>query len=95
VNAKRDLDFRSDLYALGVVMYECLTGVHPVWNSRVPQANITGNILTLRPLPITDFRQDIPPALEDIVLRLLEKEPNLRFARIQHLVEELEAVNLP
>jgi len=95
VNARRDLDFRSDLHALGVVLYECLTGVHPLWNSRVPQMNVTGNILNLRPLPVRDFRNDTPTALEDIVLRLLEKEPNLRHARIQHLVEELEAVNLP
>lgn len=95
VNARRDLDFRSDLHALGVVMYECLTGVHPLWNTQVPQANVSGNILNLRPLPVRTFRVDTPIALEEIVLRLLEKEPNLRFARIQHLVEELEALNLP
>jgi eukaryotic-like serine/threonine-protein kinase len=95
VNSRRDLDFRSDLHALGVVMYECLTGVHPLWNSRVPQMNILGNILTLRPLPLRDFRADTPAALEEIVLRLLEKEPNLRFARLRHLVEELEGVDLP
>jgi len=95
VNSRRDLDFRSDLHALGVVMYECLTGVHPLWNARVPQMNVTGNILNLRPLPVRDFRADTPVALEEIVLRLLEKEPNLRYARIKHLVEELEGVQLP
>jgi eukaryotic-like serine/threonine-protein kinase len=95
VNSRRDLDFRSDLHALGVVLYECLTGVHPLWNSRVPQMNILGNVLALRPLPLSDFRADIPPAFGEIVLRLLEKEPNLRFARIRHLIEELEGVNLP
>jgi eukaryotic-like serine/threonine-protein kinase len=95
VNSRRDLDFRSDLHALGVVMYECLTGVHPLWNQEVPRANITGNILGLRPLPVRKFRADTPPALDDIVLRLLEKEPHARYARIAHLVEELEGVNLP
>jgi len=95
VNSRRDLDFRSDLHALGVVMYECLIGVHPLWNSRVPQINITGNILALRPLRIINFRGDTPVALEEIVLRLLEKEPNLRYARIRHLVEELEGVIVP
>jgi serine/threonine protein kinase len=95
VNARRDLDFRSDLHALGVVMYECLTGNHPLWNPRTPQNNIFGNILNFKPLPIRDFRPDTPPVLEEIVLRLLEKEANLRFARINHLVEELEGVVLP
>jgi eukaryotic-like serine/threonine-protein kinase len=95
VNSRRDLDFRSDLYALGVVMYECLTGVHPLWNDEVPRANIMGNILTLRPLPMSKFRPDIPPPLDEIVLRLLEKEPHARYARIAHLAEELEGVDLP
>jgi eukaryotic-like serine/threonine-protein kinase len=83
------------LHALGVVMYECLTGVHPLWNARVPRMNILGNVLALRPLPVRDFRVGVPAALEEIVLRLLEKEPNMRFARIEHLVEELQGVNIP
>lgn len=95
VQSKRDLDFRSDLHALGVVMYECITGVHPLWNPRVPQDNIVGNILGLRPLPLTDFRADTPASLTEIVLRLLEKEPNMRYARIAFFREELEVVDLP
>jgi serine/threonine-protein kinase len=95
VNTRRDLDFRSDLHALGVVMYECITGVHPLWNNRVPQMNLTANILGLKPLPLTTFRADTPASLQEIVLRLLEKEPNLRYARVSHLVEELEGVRIP
>src|SRR5258706_875114 len=94
VNSRRDLDFRSDLHALGVVIYECITGIHPLWNSRVPQMNVIANVLGVRPLPLRDFRPDTPVGLEEIVLRLLEKEPNLRYARIRYLVEELEGVNL-
>jgi len=95
VNARRDLDFRSDLHALGVVMYECITGVHPLWNAQVPQMNVIANILNVKPVPLRNFRPETPTALEDIVLRLLEKEPHLRYARIRHLVEELEGVALP
>jgi serine/threonine-protein kinase len=95
VNSRRDLDFRSDLHALGVVMYECIAGVHPLWNPAVPQMNIIANVLNVKPLPMRHFRGDTPAALEEIVLRLLEKEPNLRYARIRHLVEELEGVNVP
>jgi serine/threonine protein kinase len=95
VNSRRDLDFRSDLHAVGVVMYECLTGLHPLWNPHVPQVNIYGNILGLRPLPVQSFRADTPTSLQDIVLRLLEKEPHARYSRIRHLIEELEGVDLP
>jgi serine/threonine protein kinase len=95
VNSRRDLDFRSDLHALGVVIYECLTGVHPLWNPQVPQANIIGNILGLKPKPVKDFRAETPQAFDEIVLRLLEKEAHARYARISHLKEELEGVNIP
>jgi serine/threonine protein kinase len=95
VNSKRDLDFRSDLHALGVVLYECIGGVHPLWNPRTPQVNLIGNILSFDPLPLQDFRPDTPQAFQDIVLRLLEKEPNMRFRRIEHLREALEAIEIP
>ncbi len=95
VHSRRDLDFRSDLHALGVVLYECITGVHPLWNNRIPQMNIIANILHVVPLALKDFRTDTPIELEEVILRLLEKEPNLRYARITHLREELEGINLP
>lgn len=95
VNSKRDLDFRSDLHALGIVVYECLTGMHPLWNARTPQANLIGNILGFRPFPLTDFRPEIPVDFQEIVLRLLEKESNMRYRKIEYLEEALEALVIP
>jgi serine/threonine protein kinase len=92
---KRQLDFRTDLYAVGLCMYECLTGVHPLWNPRVDQSDLIDNILNLVPLPLTDYRADIPQRLQEVVLRLLEKEPHLRYSRIAHFVTDLEAVQFP
>jgi serine/threonine protein kinase len=91
---KRDLDFRCDLYALGLVLYECITAIHPLWNALTPRMNMHANIMHVRPLPLKDFRVDTPTGLEEIVLRLLEKEPNMRYARISHLRTDLEGVNL-
>lgn len=93
--AKRQLDFRSDLHALGVCMYECITGKHPLWNPEVPRIDLRDNILNLIPLPLTRFRAGISEPLQDIVLRLLEKEANMRYARIEHFIEELDGVVLP
>jgi serine/threonine protein kinase len=95
VNSKRDLDFRSDLHALGLVLYECITGVHPLWNERTPQANLVGNILAFRPLPLIQFRPETPTEFQEIVLRLLEKEPNMRYRKIEYLREALEALVIP
>ena len=92
---KRQLDFRTDLYAVGLCMYECLTGVHPLWNARVDRTDLIDNILNLVPLPPAEFRAEIPLRLQEVVLRLLEKEPHLRYSRIAHFVTELEAVQLP
>ena len=93
--AKRQLDFRSDLHAIGLCMYECLIGLHPLWNPNVNRTDLKDNILNLPPLPLTQFRAEVPPSLEMIVLRLLEKEPHLRYSRIDYFIDELEAVQLP
>jgi serine/threonine-protein kinase len=92
---KRQLDFRTDLYAVGTCMYECITGVHPLWNPRVGQIDLIDNILNQIPLALTDFRPDTSQSLQDIVLRTLEKEPNLRYSRLEHFVTELEAAQIP
>jgi serine/threonine protein kinase len=93
--AKRQLDFRSDLHAVGLCMYECLTGFHPLWNPRVNQVDLRDNILNLVPLPTTQFRSDVPEPLQAVLARLLEKEPHLRYSKLEHLIEDLEAVELP
>lgn len=92
--SKRQLDFRSDLHATGVCMYECITGLHPLWNSEVPQLDLKDNILNLAPFPLTRHRDDVPDSLNEVVLRLLEKEPNMRYARIEHFLEDLQGVVL-
>jgi serine/threonine protein kinase len=92
---KRKLDFRADLYAIGTCMYECITGVHPLWNPRVTKADLIDNILNQIPLPLIDFRPDTPVSLQEIVLRTLEKEPNLRYSKLEYFVAELEALQIP
>ncbi len=93
--AKRQLDFRCDLHAIGLCMYECATGAHPLWNSKVPRYDLRDNILNQIPPPFSEFREDVPKSLQRIILRLLEKEPNLRYARVDHFIDELGQVEVP
>ncbi len=78
---------QSDQYALGVILYECLTGCRPFESENlfvVFQAIVAG-----QPLPPRQRRLDIPPALEDIVLRAMNVDPKARFPSIVALGRSL------
>jgi eukaryotic-like serine/threonine-protein kinase len=68
-----DLDHRADIYALGVVTYEMLSG-HPPFSGRTPQQVMAAHA-TQRPDPIGRKRHDIPAELAAVVMRCLEKRP--------------------
>jgi serine/threonine-protein kinase len=77
------LSFRSDLFSLGIVMYEMATGTHPfVTPATRTTRDVVGNILRLTPTPPNAVRPDLPQSLNDTMLRLLAKRPALRFRSI-------------
>jgi CheY-like chemotaxis protein len=82
-----EVDARADLYALGVVMYECLTGSAPF---EAPSAvALIGKALTTEAQPPIARNPDVPPALSALVMRLLSKSPNDRPANAGVLIEQL------
>ena len=84
------IDHRADLYALGVVAYEVLTG-HVPFRGATAQMVIAAHV-TEPPDPLRRQRPAVPPALEALVMRLLEKHPADRVQTAADVVRQLEAV---
>ena len=88
------VDGRSDLYSLGVVLYEMVTG-RPPFEEDTPMATLIKHITVPVPMP-TEFRPDVPPALEKVILKVLAKNPEERFQSGVDLAAALrQAVRLP
>jgi tRNA A-37 threonylcarbamoyl transferase component Bud32 len=84
---EREITARSDVYALGAVLYEMLTG-DPPFTGSTAQA-IVARVLTESPRPILPQRHTIPPHVEAAVLTALEKLPADRFATAAQFAEAL------
>ncbi len=93
-NRRTVMNFRSDLFSLGIVLYEMATGRHPfITASSTTTWEVLGNIGNMNPEPPASHRSDLPRKLNDIILRLLAKRPALRYrsvALFQRALQEVE-----
>lgn len=82
-------DTRADLFSLGVVFYELLTGVHPfaAENSNA----MIGRVLHEHPEPLEERNRAVDPELSRIVTKLLSKDPRARYATADDLLVDLRA----
>jgi serine/threonine protein kinase len=84
------VDHRSDLWALGAVLHEMVTG-QPPFTAESPEALFAAILWRDLPSP-TALRPDLPAALGSVILRLLEKEPDRRYQDAGSVKSALEAV---
>jgi serine/threonine protein kinase len=83
----RPQDARSDLFSLGVVLYEMVTGISPFAGPSLQ--SVCNNVLSSTPLPATQSNPSLPSSIHDVLAGCLAKDPLYRFASAEMLAEQL------
>jgi TolB-like protein/predicted Ser/Thr protein kinase len=87
------VDARSDIWALGVVLYEIATGKRP-FRQELP-AQLIDDIIHKTPPPPSRLNPDVSPKLDDIILKCLEKDPENRYQSARELEVDLRRLGAP
>jgi tetratricopeptide (TPR) repeat protein len=91
--ADPNVDHRADLYAVGAMAYEMLCG-RPPFSGMSPQQVLAAHV-TLPPAQLNTLRTSVPPALNSLVMRCLEKKPADRVQSANELLTQLQAMATP
>jgi predicted Ser/Thr protein kinase len=86
----REVDHRSDLFSVGVILYELLTGALPFKGET--RMELFWSILNTQPAPVSDLNSSVPAELSALVSRLLEKDARGRPPTAGKVLEELQAL---
>jgi serine/threonine protein kinase len=85
-----EVDHRTDIFSLGVMLYEMATGSHPF--PAKSNAERVASILTGTPRPTNEVRDDLPEGLQRVIERSIAKDPTRRFETAGQLRDELQSI---
>jgi len=93
LRSSRDVDARSDVWALGVTLFELLGGDSPFAAGTMPE--VCASILKDEPISLAGLRPEVPRELEDVIRRCLAKEPDKRWTNVAELAIALRPFGPP
>ncbi|NIP43076.1 MAG: protein kinase [candidate division Zixibacteria bacterium] len=88
----RKVDHRTDLFSLGVLMYEIITGRSPFKGDN--RAAVMNSIINDNPEPLSRYKNGVPEGLEQIVFKLLQKDPGLRYQGANEVISDLKLLQV-